>query len=231
MSKRDSTYGRYLEGVDVRRYFQGWSGEYLSYGDWLAEPRRSVPFVGERLLVRQIPAKPPYLVHAIFTDEHYYNDINSMIVFSPVGGVSLKYLLGLINSLLLSVWFRVTFDKLQRNLFPQFKVKELASFPIRPINFTSHSDKTCHDRMVELVEQMLSLHKCLAEARVPHDKIALQQQIAVTNQQIDKLVYELYGLTEEQIKMVERQTNVIVATEPIAGSTASTELTEQPTVS
>jgi len=57
--------------------------------------------------------------------------------------------------------------------------------------------------MVELVEQMLSLYKRLAEARAPHDKTVLQQQIAVTDQQIDRLVYELYGLTEEEIKMVE----------------------------
>ncbi len=202
-TQRDSTYERYLDGVDVRRYFLGWSGEYLSYGDWLAEPRKSVPFVGERLLVRQIPAKPPYLVHSVFTNEPFYNDINSMVVFSPVGGIALKYLLGLINSLLLSVWFRATFDKLQRNIFPQFKVKELASFPIRPINFSDPADRARHDRMVSLVEQMLSLHKRLAEAKLPHDKEVLQQQIDVTDQQIDRLVYELYGLTGEEIKMVE----------------------------
>lgn len=203
--QKDSTYGRYLEGVDVRRYFLGWSGEYLSYGDWLAEPRKSVPFEGERILVRQIPAKPPYLVHAVFTEEHYYNDINSMVVFSPVGEVSLKYLLGLINSLLLSMWFRATFDKLQRNIFPQFKVKELASFPIRPINFSNQSDRACHDRMVGLVEQMLALQKRLAVAGMPQEKTMLQQQIVRTDRQIDKLVYELYSLTEEEIKIVEGQ--------------------------
>ena len=46
-------------------------------------------------------------------------------------------------------------------------------------------------------------HKRLADARVPHDKTITQQQIAVTDQQIDRLVYELYGLTEKEIKMVE----------------------------
>ena len=118
-NKLNATYGKYLDGVNVSRYILSWSGEFLSYGDWLAEPRRSVPFSGDRLLIRQIPAQPPYLVHGVFTAEPYYNDINSMVVFSPNSQVSLKYLLGLINSRLLSLWFLKRHDKLQRKIFPQ----------------------------------------------------------------------------------------------------------------
>jgi adenine-specific DNA-methyltransferase len=206
LSPRDTTYGRYLEGADVRRYFLGWSGEYLSYGDWLAEPRRSVPFSGERLLVRQIPAKPPYLVHAVFTDEAVYNDINSMVVFTPVPGVSLKYLLGVINSRLLSAWFLAKFDKLQRSIFPQFKVKELASFPIWPINQERSGAIAVHDQMVTLVEHMLVLHKLSAEAKTPQEQMTIQRQIAATDRQIDRLVYQLYALTNEEIALVEGAT-------------------------
>ena len=57
--------------------------------------------------------------------------------------------------------------------------------------------------MVSLVDRMLALHKQLHEARTPHDEIALQRQIEATDRQIDALVYELYGLTEEEIKIVE----------------------------
>ena len=57
--------------------------------------------------------------------------------------------------------------------------------------------------MVELVEQMLALHQQLAVAKAPHDQTVLQGQIAATDRQIDRLVYELYGLTEEEIKLVE----------------------------
>jgi hypothetical protein len=202
-TKRNKTYERYLDGADVRRYHLAWSGEYLSYGDWLAEPRKSVPFVGERLLVRQIPSRPPHLINGVLTDEPFYNDINSMIIFAPVGGISLRYLLGLINSRLLSVWFLKTFDKLQRKIFPQFKVKELASFPICPINLSDRADNARYARMVELVDQILCLHKQLAAAKAPDDKTRLQRQIDATDRLIDQLVYELYGLTEEEIKIVE----------------------------
>ena len=57
--------------------------------------------------------------------------------------------------------------------------------------------------MVSLVESMLSLHKELQEARTPQDKGLIQRQIDATDQRIDKLVYQLYNLTEEEIRIVE----------------------------
>ncbi|KAA0226898.1 hypothetical protein EDS67_18450 [candidate division KSB1 bacterium] len=56
--------------------------------------------------------------------------------------------------------------------------------------------------MVALVERMLALHQQLAAAKISHDKTALQRQIEATDKQIDQLVYELYGLSEEEIKIV-----------------------------
>jgi hypothetical protein len=75
--------------------------------------------------------------------------------------------------------------------------------PIRTINFSDHADKSRHDRMVEVVEQMLDLHKQLAEVKEPQTKTVLQRQIETTDRQIDRLVYELYELTEDEIKIVE----------------------------
>ncbi len=49
----------------------------------------------------------------------------------------------------------------------------------------------------------MALHQQLAAAKTGHDKTALQRQIAATDRQIDRLVYELYDLTEEEIKIVE----------------------------
>ena len=149
---------------------------------------------------------PPYLVHGVFTEESFYNDINSMIIFAPINGVSLKYVMGLINSKLISVWFQKTFDKLQRKIFPQFKVKELASFPIRPVEFSKPEDAARHKRMVGLVERIMALHERLSKAIVPSDKSRIQGQITSTDRQIDQLVYELYGLTEDEIVIVEKTT-------------------------
>jgi len=79
----------------------------------------------------------------------------------------------------------------------------LEGFPIRTINFSDPADVARHDRMVKLVERMLELHKRLASARTSADREMYQHQIEATDRQIDALVYELYGLTEEEIKIVE----------------------------
>lgn len=128
--KIDNNYIKYLDGRDVSRYSIGWSGHYLKYGDWLAEPRKSVPFDKIRILVRQIPAPPPYSIHASLIQEYALNDINSMVIFNFKESIEPEVLLGVINSKLTTFWFINTFDKLQRNTFPQFKVNELKSFPI-----------------------------------------------------------------------------------------------------
>jgi hypothetical protein len=56
------------------------------------------------------------------------------------------------------------------------------------------------DHMVALVTQMPDLNKRLQDARLDHDKTLLKRQVEATDAAIDKLVYELYGLTEEEIK-------------------------------
>jgi hypothetical protein len=53
---------------------------------------------------------------------------------------------------------------------------------------------------------MLGMHKQLDAAKTPTDKTAVQRQIDATDRQIDKLVYELYGLTEDEIAIVEEAT-------------------------
>jgi hypothetical protein len=57
--------------------------------------------------------------------------------------------------------------------------------------------------MVKLVEQMLELHQRSSAAKTPSEKTSLERQIAATDAQIDRLVYDLYGLTQDEIRAVE----------------------------
>ena len=79
----------------------------------------------------------------------------------------------------------------------------ISQIPIRPIDFNDPADAARHAKMVALVERMLSLHQQLQAAKTPAEKTLLQRQIDATDQHIDALVYELYGLTEAEIKIVE----------------------------
>ena len=85
----------------------------------------------------------------------------------------------------------------------EVKKTNVAQLPIRVIDSTNKSDVTAHDRIVTLVEKMLYLHQQRAALKTPHEQTALDRQISATDTQIDRLVYDLYGLTEEEIKLVE----------------------------
>ena len=77
----------------------------------------------------------------------------------------------------------------------------MEKLPIRPINFSDPADKARHDTLVSLVERMLELHK--RSPRTPQEQEMVKREIEVTDRQIDRLVYELYSLTEEEISIVE----------------------------
>ena len=65
------------------------------------------------------------------------------------------------------------------------------------------ADSARHDCMVELVQTMLDLHKALSSPGPEHERTLIARRIEATDRQIDRLVYELYGLTEEEIEIVE----------------------------
>ncbi|UTY24449.1 Eco57I restriction-modification methylase domain-containing protein [Treponema denticola] len=195
--KQNDDYYRYLDGNDVKRYSITWENrEYLKYGKHLAAPRNNWDlFSSPRILVRQIPSKPPYCINACYTESVMLNDRNSMniiyIKFNP------KFLLGLLNSRLMSFWFEHKFGKLSRGIFPQFKINELASFPI------PCSTEEQQSRLITLVDQMLETQSRLQQAFSDEDKKLLEQRAAIIDKQIDNMVYKLYGLTEDEVKIVE----------------------------
>ena len=185
--KLDDSYFPYIDGNDVKRYELTWERkEYLKYGENLAAPRRNwALYSSSRILVRQIPSKPPYCINACFTDKVILNDRNSMNI------INIKcnplYLLSVLNSRPISFWFAHKFGKLQRGLFPQFKINELASFPI----------PSCKKEEESMLAKLADNIMTAKNANPSSDTSALEFEI-------DHLVYQLYGLTEEEIKIVEQ---------------------------
>jgi len=83
-----------------------------------------------------------------------------------------KYVLGLLNSALLDFFLKRVSTTMRGGFFRYFT--RYRTTPIRSINFAEPADKASHDRMVHLVEHMLSVHKQLPAAKAPHDKTVLQ---------------------------------------------------------
>ena len=76
----------------------------------------------------------------------------------------------------------------------------------RTIDFSNPEDAARHVKMVGLVERMLALHEKLAEAKIEREWTVIGHQISATDKQINNLVYELYGLTDEEVAIVEEST-------------------------
>jgi type I restriction-modification system DNA methylase subunit len=207
-TRKDKTFRKELNGNDVSRYEVQWTkGSWISYGPWLAHPRQPHFFEGPRILVREITGSGLHKIHAAYTEEDYINYKTILNVKlhqeSRIEGYQDFYILGLLNSSVLSWYFPRASNKVVTKTFPRISILDMKRFIIPLVAFANKSEKARHDKIVALVEKMVSLSKRLTEVKTDHEKTALQRQIDATDQQIDQLVYELYGLTEEEIKIVE----------------------------
>ncbi len=198
--REDETYRRYIMGRDFHRYRWAITKErWISYGDWLAEPRRKAPFDDPiKIVIRQTA---DLIVANIDTNQFLsLKNVHNLRITND--SFTYYYLLGVLNSRLISWWYRRLIPEKGR-AFAEVKVVNLKKLPVRTIDFSNPADKANHDRMVQLVDTILKLHKDLRTAKTDHEKSLIQRQIEQIDKQIDQLVYELYGLTDKETRIVE----------------------------
>ncbi len=133
------------------------------------------------------------------TEGFYSNDKTSIIATNDL------YLLGILNSKVPDFVMHLISSTKQGGYF-EYKPMYLQQLPIRAIDFNNSNERANHDQIVELVERIMDLHKQLQDAKIPQAQTLLKRQIEATDRQIDRLVYALYGLTEEEIEIVESGT-------------------------
>ena len=133
--KYDKNTHKYLEGKDVCRYAIKWSGNFLQYTEQLAAPRTFDVFSGNKIIVREIAGKYPKSVLAVYSEDLYlFNMSNIAILEKAQSKYSLKYILALLNSQLMSFYFLKNTAKAVRNLFPKIILNDLRKFPIKELS-------------------------------------------------------------------------------------------------
>jgi hypothetical protein len=200
----DKNQTRLLKGVEVGQYAQK---EKLSQGcrEWfneksfLAKNSPKPVCQQRRIATQRITGVDERLrvVATIIDPKCYFADSTNSIVQNPGAPMALEYLLAILNSKITQWRFKLTSSN------NNVGTNELDSLPIPIIDPTNKADVATHGRIVALVDRMLDLHKQRAAAKTPHEQTALDRQISATDAQIDRLVYDLYGLTEDEIKLVE----------------------------
>ena len=150
-----------------------------------------------KLLTRQIGRYPEFAL-----DADGYDCLNTMFMVNPRGAIPTRFLLAVLNSRLLQAFWLARFYD-QRRTFPKIKGTYLKELPVPS---AAIDDVARQQPLIVRVDQMLSLRKRLADVNTPHEKQTIERQITATDNQIDRLVYELYGLTDDEIRIVEEAT-------------------------
>jgi len=169
------------------RWDQGeywWELRACSYYDEFEEPKILYPSVADR-------GSFTLDEEGVFADKTCY--------FIPSAD---KYLLGVLNSSLLFFYFsNIAVER--QNGFYEYLTQYVERFPIYEIDANDPDDVAARDAIVDHVDTMLDLHAQRADATTDAERDTLQQRIDETDAEIDRLVYALYGLSDEEIAIVE----------------------------
>jgi hypothetical protein len=200
--KKNNNSYRYFTG-DVYRYkINKESNCWVEYGSKMREyPKDFKWFEGVRILLRRLVNRQQRLMACLLSETIITN--KNLYSIKVIEKQSIYYILGLLNSKLISKIYLSQVSQATKDDFPQVTIRDILDMPVPSLDFSNKSDMRRHDRMVELVKTMLELNKRVAEMKAGHEKTVVERQIAATDQQNDQLVYELYGLTDEEIAVVE----------------------------
>jgi len=198
----------YLEGRDIQRYAMHATGRYIKYiPDEMYSPRTPELFEQPKI-VSQTMLSRMRLIATLDRESHYPEQSllcvvrhGSLTPKADVDWVPLEFILGVVNSRVASFYFatRIIDYSLGGGLVHATPGSQ-SKLPVPRI------DEGDEQEVVSAVQRILSCHERLATAKTAHDIRVVQRQIDATDREIDRLVYELYGLSEEEIAIVEGTT-------------------------
>lgn len=190
--------GRFRQNATLKQGIREWFDEAAFLAAGLEKP---IAYV-KRIATQRITGVDERLriVATIVDPPAYFADSTNSIAAAPTSKYRLEYLLGLLNSKLFQWRFKIV--STNNNV----GTNELLSMPFRLIDFANKVDRVQYNRMVDLVKLMLELHEKYPSIKIDQAKAVFERHVASVDQQIDQLVYELYGLTDKEIALVEEAT-------------------------
>ncbi|MBU1932026.1 N-6 DNA methylase [Patescibacteria group bacterium] len=203
-TKDGSNYKPVIDGRNIGRYFVNWDNTYLRYDINAIHSckREDIFLTKEKLFFRRVGDR---LIGA-YDDKQMYA-LNTLVAMNLKEGVNIniKYLLALFNSKLLN-WYYQSFLKSTKKVFSEIQARQIAQIPIKKVDFGNAGEKQKHDKIVSSVSEMVALIAELQKLPQNTDRYNhLKKEIEKLDRQIDEEVYKLYGLTNEEIKIVEEK--------------------------
>jgi type I restriction-modification system DNA methylase subunit len=184
----------YETAAQVRRYEIDKPKAFVHYGPWLWCARDPRFFKEPKILFHRLRKKlARQLVGTIETaGAANRHSLSNLVLRDGSPPEMLQAVLGLFNSQLGNWWFAKRYGLLM----------EVAGFKVARIPLPNPWAREW-PALASLANRMLTLHGKFASVRTDHEKEVLQRQIDATDREIDALVYEVYGLTKDEVKIVE----------------------------
>ena len=139
---------------------------------------------------------------SILDNKDEYILLNTVNQLENISNLDTKFILAILNSKLIS-WYAYRFIYSKAIMTMQFDNPTTSRIPMPSVDLTKKSDKEVHDKLVKLVDNIIAINKKLVGENNPNTKEILERQVRALDGEIDRLVYGLYQLTEEEINIVE----------------------------
>ena len=133
-------------------------------------------------------------------DKSGYSTVNTTYCIQPVeADVDIRYVLGILNSKLLSYYSRSVYVKTAlRGGYIELRVYQVETLPVKRIQLKDQA------LIIQLVDKILTLNNELELIEKNSEKWnSIKSEIEKTDNKIDESVYRLYGLNQEDIKEIE----------------------------
>jgi adenine-specific DNA-methyltransferase len=186
-TKLDESYKPLLMGNDVHKYYYDKSTIWIHYDrKRLHRARNEEIFLNkEKIIMQRIRnlKLDERIIATIDYEKHYtFNSVNNLLLDDVM--YNLKYVLGILNSKM----FNYLYKSISKNT--NITAQDLNKVPFRLIDFKDNSDLDFYNKIIEKVTTLLNE----TEAELKLDTKLLE---------LDNIVYDLYGITEDEIKIIE----------------------------
>ena len=200
-------YRPFIYGKDLKRFEPLITKEYVKYGNWLAEPRDSKFFEGDRVYSRKILGQKLLLTIEkgdSVADQQVY-------ITKPINtDIKVEYIAGILGSNLMAFFIRKYYNEVN-DAFPQIKVGQLKSLPIRLINPKDRLDIEKGNLIVQQVELLFDTNKELRSTKLSNKIEQLNAKIEHVEERINQLIYDLYEINEDERSIIESYQNATKA--------------------
>ncbi|MCI0454561.1 MAG: Eco57I restriction-modification methylase domain-containing protein, partial [Candidatus Dadabacteria bacterium] len=193
-------FEKLIVGKDlIGPYSIAWSGNFVKYvPKEIYESKPIEIFKRPKILIRDIG-----LAFNAYLDYDGFLCLKTIYFLYDFRNINPNYLISLLNSKIINYYFKAKFSIMHiGGGYLRFRKQYLEPLPIRIITFSNPSEKKLHDNLLGLVDVMLDLNKKIQSAK-GGEREQIQRQIEKTDREIDEIVYKLYGITEEERKIIE----------------------------